>query len=136
MATSSASIITNRYKDIDISFTRNPITGDIYTLTDIDAVKRAIKLLVLTQFGERLFHPEIGSSVYSSLFENLTVSTKIAISRSISDVINNFEPRASLLNVDIQEDSLDVNNLIVTVSYYIVNTQNPVTLTINLERIR
>lgn len=136
MATSSASIITNRYKDIDISFTRNPITGDIYTLTDIDAVKRAIKLLVLTQFGERLFHPEIGSSVYSSLFENLTVSTKIAISRSISDVINNFEPRASLLNVDIQEDSLDANNLIVTVSYYIVNTQNPVTLTINLERIR
>ena len=136
MASSSASIITNRYKDIDISFTRNPITGDIYTVTDIDAVKRAIKLLVLTQFGERLFHPEIGSSVYSSLFENLTVFTKIAISRSISNVINNFEPRASLLNVDIQEDSLDVNNLIVTVSYYIVNTQNPVTLTINLERIR
>ena len=64
-----------RYKDIDISLQKNPLTGDIYSITDNDAVKRSVRLLVLTSLGEKLFHPEIGSAVYSSLFENLDAST-------------------------------------------------------------
>ena len=68
------------YKDFDISFQRNASTGDIYTVTDNDAVKRSVKLLVTTALGEKLFHPEIGSSVYSSLFENLDASTVLQFS--------------------------------------------------------
>ena len=83
-----------RYKDIDISFQKNPLTKDIYVLTDNDAVKRSVRLLVLTSLGEKLFHPEIGSSVYSSLFENLDATTTLTIQRTIQDALNNWEPRS------------------------------------------
>ena len=90
-----------RYKDIDISLQKNPLTGDIYSITDNDAVKRSVRLLVLTSLGEKLFHPEIGSAVYSSLFENLDASTTLTIQRTIQDALNNWEPRVKLLKVQI-----------------------------------
>jgi phage baseplate assembly protein W len=130
-----ASTIVDRYKDIDISFAKNPKTSDIYTLTDIDAVKRSVKLLILTKFNERPFHPEIGSAVYSSLFENIGPDTVIVIERSIRDVINNFEPRARLIKVDVSETS-NPNEIAISVFFYVVNIEEPVSISINLERVR
>jgi phage baseplate assembly protein W len=130
-----ASTIVDRYKDIDISFTKNPKTSDIYTLTDIDAVKRSVKLLVLTKFNERVFHPEIGSAVYSSLFENIGPDTIIVIERSVRDVINNFEPRARLIKVDVRETA-DSNSIAISIFFYVVNIEEPIGITINLQRVR
>jgi phage baseplate assembly protein W len=130
-----ASTIQNRYKDIDLSFTKNPKTKDIYVLSDIDAVKRSVRTLVLTKFSERLFHPEIGSAIYGSLFENITSETSIIIETSVQDVINNFEPRAKLIRVDVKETS-DLNSIDVEIYFYIVNIQDPVSVRVNLERVR
>jgi phage baseplate assembly protein W len=130
-----ASTIVDRYKDIDISFAKNPKTSDIYTLKDIDAVKRSVKLLILTKFNERPFHSEIGSAVYSSLFENIGPDTVIVIERSIKDVINNFEPRARLIKVDVSETS-NPNEIAISVFFYVVNIEEPVSISINLERVR
>lgn len=127
--------IENRYRDIDISFRKNPKTGDIYELRDIEAVKRAVKLLVLTQFHEIPFHPEIGSAINSSLFDNFTASTKLKIKRSIKDVIYNFEPRARLLEVNISETE-DNHGLFVDVYFSIINVPEPIVIQINLERVR
>lgn len=127
--------LTNRYKDIDISFIKNPKTKDIYTLNDIDAVKRSVKLLVLTNFSERLFHPEIGSGVYGSLFENIGLDTTTSLQLSIENVINNFEPRARLIDVDVL-DTPDRNELTINISFYVVNVEEPVTVKLQLERIR
>ena len=132
----SNSTVKNRYSDLDISLRKNPNTRDIYVLTDIEAVKRSVKLLVLTNFGERLFRPEIGSSVYFSLFENLTPITKLKIKRSINDVINNFEPRARLIDVEVNGSDSAPNSLDVEISFYVVNIKEPVSVKINLERIR
>jgi phage baseplate assembly protein W len=128
--------IQNRYKDLDISFRKNPNTRDIYNLTDIEAVKRSVKLLILTNFGERKFRPDLGSTVYYSLFENLTPITKLEIKRSIRDVINNFEPRARLIEVKVKELESDPNSLNIEISFYVVNILEPVTIRVNLERIR
>jgi phage baseplate assembly protein W len=130
-----ASTIVDRYKDIDISFAKNPKTSDIYSLRDIDAVKRSVKLLILTKFNERAFHPEIGSAVYTSLFENIGPDTVIVIERSIRDVINNFEPRARLIKVDVSETS-NPNEITISVFFYVVNIPEPVSIRINLERVR
>lgn len=126
---------TSRYKDFDISLQKNASTKDIYTITDDDAVKRSVKLLVLTALGERLFHPEIGSTIYSSLFENLDATTVLTIERSIKDAINNFEPRATLLKVNVTQES-DKHSIDVQIYFYINNIPNPVSVTINLEKIR
>ena len=127
--------LTNRYKDIDISFQKNPKTKDIYTLTDVDAVKRSVKLLVMTNFSERLFHPEIGSGVYGSLFENIGPDTASILQINIENCINNFEPRARVIDV-IVKDSPDQNGIELEISFYIVNIEQPVSVRVQLERIR
>jgi len=132
MATST---VENRYKDLDISLIKNPKTGDIYTLKDIEAVKRSVKLLVLTNVFERPFHPEISSAVYSTLFDNFDDSSKIRIKRSIEDVINNFEPRAKLITTIIN-DNPDSNALDIFIYFSVRNVPNPVSVQINLERVR
>ena len=127
--------VINRYKDLDISLERNPKTGDIYTLKDIEAVKRSVKLLVLTNIFERPFHPEISSDIYASLFENIDAGFKIRLTRSIKDVINNFEPRATLISTNVVPDE-DNNSLSIYVYFYVVNVPTPVSVQINLERVR
>ena len=127
--------LTNRYKDIDISFQKNPKTKDIYTLNDVDAVKRSVKLLVMTNFSERLFHPEIGSGVYGSLFENIGPDTASILQINIENCINNFEPRARVIDV-IVKDSPDQNGIEIEISFYVVNIEQPVSVRVQLERIR
>lgn len=124
-----------RYKDIDLSFEKNPATGDIYTLTDNDAVRRSVKQLVLTALGERLFRPQVGCTVHSYLFEQMNATTILDIKRSIQDVINNFEPRANLLQVEVT-DSSDVNAISIQIYFYVNNVPQPVSVTVNLERDR
>jgi phage baseplate assembly protein W len=130
-----ATTLENRYKDIDLSFRKNPKTNDIYTLTDIDAVKRSVRTLVMTNFSERLFHPETGSGVYGSLFENFSVETTIILENAIRTVINNFEPRARLINLNLKE-STDQHSLDIEIFFYVVNIQDPVSVRVNLERVR
>jgi len=135
MITINDKIISNRYKDIDISFRKNPSNNDIYILTDIDAVKRSVKTLILTDFNERLFNPKLGSAVYFSLFENFGPETSILLEKSIKDVISNYEPRAKIIKVDVKEN-IQSHALIITVFFYVVNVEEIVTININLERVR
>ena len=58
------------YKDLNLNFTKNPVTGDIATLSDVNAVKRSVRNLLLTNHYDKLFHPEIGSNIPYLLFEN------------------------------------------------------------------
>jgi len=129
------SIITDRYKDLDISFRKNPATDDIYELKDIEAVKRSVKILVLTQFNEVPFHPEIGSSVYSSLFENYTQETTLILDRTIREVIRKYEPRATVQEVKIIGRP-DNNSIEISILFYIQNIEELQSVSVKLERIR
>ena len=51
------------YKDLNLNFTANPVTGDVATITDVNAVKRSVRNLLLTNHYDRPFHPEIGSNI-------------------------------------------------------------------------
>ena len=88
------------YKDLNLNFSINPVTGDVNTVTDVIAVKRSVRNLLLTNHYDRPFHPEIGSNVHHLLFENFGPVTGNQISRAIEEVITNFEPRAIVENVE------------------------------------
>jgi len=126
----------SRYKDIDISFRKNPINKDITPLTDVDAIKRSVKILVMTNFFERPFHPEIGSNVYFHLFENFTPFTLVSLKRSIQEVIENFEPRARVLGVDLSQSSIDDNSLDCKILFSIQNIPDPIVVSFSLEKVR
>ena len=63
---------TKTYKDLDLDFTVNPITGDVLTVVDAVSVKRGIKNILLTENTERLFQPEVGSGIKNLLFEQMS----------------------------------------------------------------
>ena len=109
---------------------------DVSVVTDVQAVKRAIRNLVLLNIYEKPFHPEISSGVRDMLFELMTPVTAALLARHIEDVIENYEPRARLTGVRAIPD-YDRNSYSVTIEFYVVNTPTElVDLTIFLERLR
>lgn len=126
---------TRTFSDLDFNFTAHPVTGDIVRRFDESAIKNSLKNLIMTSNYERPFHSEIGSPVKRLLFEPATPMLQVMLERAISDTINNFEPRVELLNVDVvvSEDTYEVY---VTVEFQIVNTTQPLTLDLTLERTR
>ena len=123
------------YVDLDLNFTRHPVTNDVVKIEDVDAVKRSVRNLINTQFYERPFHPEMGCGVRDLLFENYTPMTGIFIRRKIEEVLTNYEPRARLDQVIVTESD-DRNSIEVRVVFYCMNIANPVTVLTTLQRIR
>ena len=124
------------YSDLDLFFSAKSVSKDISKVTDIQAVKRSVRNLVLTNHYEKPFHPEIGSGVRDILFEPMTPITANILARKIQDVVENFEPRAKLIGVRAQPN-LDRNEYEVTIEFYVVNTPTElVDLTVMLERLR
>ena len=127
---------SRQYTDLDLFFGRKTSDSDISKVTDVQAVKRSMRNLVLLNHYEKPFHPEIGSGVRDMLFELMTPVTAVILTRKIEDVINNFEPRARLVAVR-AFPNLDRNAYDVSVEFYVLNTPTElVDLTILLERLR
>lgn len=124
-----------RYSDINLAFTKHPITGQLTRKTDNDAVRQSIKSLILTNFYERPFKSSVGSSVRSYLFELWTPVAKQRMENAIREVIKNYEPRAELLRVLVSDRS-DTNSLIVSIAFRTISDPTPVDLNIILERVR
>ena len=123
------------YKDLDLDFMINPITGDINKKTGTDAVKRSIRNLIFTNYYERPFKSSLGSDVTRLLFDNVDVLTASFIEDAIIRLINNFEPRARLNSVKVTAD-YDNNGFGIEIRYTVVNTETPATFNLFLERIR
>ncbi len=111
---------TRTYRDIDLNLNQNPITNDVTTVTDINAVKRSIKNLLATQHYERPFHPEIGSAISQLLFEPYGPITANRLKRTVEETIANFEPRANVTQVDCNPLE-DTNDYSVIIHFYVEN---------------
>ena len=126
---------TRQFKDIDLDFGRNIVTNDVNKLTDVEAVKRSVRNLVLTNHYERPFHPELGCGIRQLLFENLTPMVAIQLERKVQEVLENFEPRAQINNILARPD-LDRNAYELTINFYVIGATEPVTVSTFLERLR
>ena len=126
---------TRIFSDLDLNFTKHPVTGDITRRYDENAIKQSVKNLLLTRNFERPFHSEIGSPVRALLFELPGPMFTIMLQRAIIDVINNFEPRVEIIDVKVN-DSIDANEVYVSLEFKIINTERPITLDLALERTR
>ena len=125
-----------QFRDLDLYFGRTSGTKDVSVVTDIQAVKRSIRNLVLLNRYEKPFHPEIYGGVVSSLFQPMGPHTAVVIARQIEDVIVNFEPRANLVQVRALED-WERNSYEITVEFFVRNAPTElVELTLMLERLR
>ena len=135
-STNESSRSAKVYKDLNLNFTRHPVKGTLSPLTDVAAVKRSVRNLVMYNHYEKPFHPEIGSGVRDLLFENMTPFVSNTLRKLIEDTIINFEPRVRLAEVAVNPN-FDNNQYEVTVEFYIENSPSElVDMSFNLERIR
>ena len=124
------------YKDLDLFFGKKSATKDISKVNGVQAVKRSVRNLILTNIYEKPFHPEIGSGIRDLLFEPLSPITAFVLSQKVEDVIENFEPRARLVGVRANPD-LDRNSYEITIEFYVQNAPTElVDTTVLLERLR
>ena len=142
MATYDASVNTNNsvrsnkaYSDLNLNFNKNPATKDVAKLKDVEAVKRAVRNLILTNRFERPFHPEIGSDIRSLLFENMTPVVEVLLKDRIRETIEVYEPRADITDIVVTGD-MDNNQYGVKIEFRVLNVPDPIVVTEFLQRLR
>jgi len=123
------------YSDFFTDFSRNSVTGQLNKKTNAEAVKQSIRNLLLTNRYERPFQPELGSGLTGLLFENYTPGLELRAKKMVEEVFDNHEPRAELLSIEVGGNP-DQNSLSFRIHFRIINTTEPETLEIILERAR
>ena len=127
--------LNNIYSDIDFTFTKKPVVGDVALSYDEKAVTRSIRNLLSTNHYERPFNPDIGSNINGLLFEPISPFTANSLKNEISTTIKNYEPRATIQDIQVSAQ-VDKNAYSVYLSFYIENATLPTTITLLLERNR
>jgi len=123
------------YKDLDLSFDKHPETKDVLKKVDINAVKQSMKILLFTNFGERLFRPDIGSGLNAVLFEPMDNISSNVLAKKIQIVLENNEPRVTVQRVDVIPN-YDENEYEVTIFFKVLGISQTSSLSITLERLR
>lgn len=121
------------YSDFTDNLDVHPDTGDLFRLTNINAVKRSIRNLVLTDKYERPFNEDVGCNVRSLLFENQTPDTLTVAAQTVQNTIKKFEPRA--INVSVSCSSSIYNGAAVVsinIAFTVINIFGQQSLTINI----
>lgn len=118
--------VSKSFKDISMSFKFNPLSGDLIALKNENAIARAVRNIVLTTPGEKIFDPDFGSSVSEILFENVDDITAVAIQDEIKSSLQNYEPRVEIIDV-IVDPNFDENQFDVVITYRIVGVDIPPT---------
>jgi len=123
------------YADFTNNLDLNPLTGYLAKTTNENAVKNSVKNLVLTGNGERFFNSTIGSKMATLLFEPIDPVTAELVRTTIEESIENHEPRARLVNIDVQPNA-ENNAYYVKVIFKIINIPEEITLNLILNRVR
>ena len=112
------------FKDINLSFKRHPVTSDVVTIRDEDAIKRSVKNIIFTILGEKPFQPNFGSVINESLFDLSTNLNEVRVTDEITTALVNYEPRISNIDVTVSVYP-DSNELNATVQYDIIGVPSP-----------
>jgi len=117
-------VASRTFKDINLSFKRHPVTNDLITVKNEDAIKKSVKNIIFTILGEKPYVPFFGTSVNNSLFELANPLDHIRISDEIKSTLLNYEPRISNIKVNVANypDSHELN---ATIQYDITGMANP-----------
>ena len=115
---------SRQFKDISLTFTRNPVTNDILPLKNEDAIKKSVMNLVKTRVGERFFNNLLGTDLKDALFDLGSPALAMSLKTEIETLLENFEPRVAEPRVDVQFKT-DSNELRIRIQYDIVGLPAP-----------
>lgn len=123
------------YSDFSTSFTKTPVGDQLARVINEKSINQSLKNLILTNLGERLFQPYIGSNVLATLFELNTAEDLTDLEFYIENTIKNNERRVNLLGVDVSTGSNE-NEVKISIVYNTINSSDQVTFEYILKRVR
>ena len=123
------------YTDLDLTFNKIPGSNDVAVSYDEQAVIRSVRHLLLTNFYERPFQPNLGSNLNTILFEPFNNLTAGLLQNEILNVITNYEPRVKIDQINVTADE-DNNQFNASLQFYIGNNSAPTTVSLLLQRSR
>lgn len=126
---------TEFFSDFLTSFAKTPVGDQLARTINERSINQSLKNLILTNLGERLFQPYIGSNVSALLFENNLAEVLNDIEFYIQTTISNNEKRVNLLEVNVSGGQSE-HEIIVTIVYNTINTPEPITFEYILKRVR
>ncbi len=85
-------------------------------------IRENIRIVLLTEPGERLMLPRFGGGLQKFLFEPNTVSTHRVIKEHVTRALERWEPRIKLKSVTVEPDSEDPQAAVITIDYTLVTT--------------
>lgn len=124
------------YSDFTRNFNKTPVGNQLARVTNDSSIQQSLKNLILTNLGERLFQPYIGSNVLATLFENNSIETLSELEFYIQNAIDNSEPRVNLLDVSVKNSSITEQEIVINIVYNTINNPEPTTFTYILKRVR
>ena len=126
---------TRLYKDIDLKFEVNPVTGDIGKKIYVNSVRQAMEILLKTKYREKPFTPRFGSPIHNMLFEPMDFNTSKALEGLITDAFTNFEPRVRIDEV-LCAPNFDKNEYDVFIYFYVRGIREQQVFRTTLTRLR
>lgn len=123
------------YSDLSDTFDAHPVTDDLLLVVGISSVVQSVTNLVQTNHYERPFAPQIGGNVNKLLFELATPTTAALLATEITDVIENFEPRANVIAVNVQAQTTPIPGYSVDIVFSVLSSQTPVNIGFFLKRL-
>jgi hypothetical protein len=106
--------------------------SDIKVDYDTLAIRNSITNLFNTLPGQRFLFPDYGLDLRQHLFTQITQSNALAIGSQILNVITKYEPRVSVVNVNVEADP-DHNryNISIILNFPTLNTTDTVNYILN-----
>ena len=125
-----------RFKDLDLDFSRHPLTNDVSFKINSEAVKRSLRNLILLRRNEVFLKPDVFSGVSDLLFEPANFMTASEIKKRIETMIINYEPRVKEVSVKVGYNQ-DNNEFQISITFSIKNSvSTSESLNVNIERLR
>lgn len=125
------------YSDFFVNIDQHPNSGDMAKHVNEESVKTSIKNIILTRKGERFYNSDLGSDIYSLLFENVSPQTEDTMRTLIENAIENYEPRANIVDIIITPIlANDESAYGITIYFTTINNQEPISVEVLLNRIR
>jgi hypothetical protein len=123
------------YSDFLVNLNPHPVSGILLRFANEKAVTRSIRNIILTNKGERLYQPDIGSDIRAMLFEPMSTFTANALRKIIEDAVTKYEPRAKIIQVQVIPYE-DTNRYVITIVYMLINKPDPISVNVTLQRVR
>jgi phage baseplate assembly protein W len=104
--------------------TFNQETAAVELVSDAEDVRQSLEIILSTQPGERIMHPDFGCELNQFLFEEITQGLITGIKGIIADAILYHEPRVDLEAIDISESADQPGLLFISIDYLLRTTNS------------